>query len=396
MKILLINKFHYIQGGADRHYLELANLLKRNGHEVVFFSMNCVKNIPCEQDKYFVDYLDFSKIKIDKYLFKIIGRMFWSREAQRKLEQLIKEEKPDIAHLHNIYHQISPSIITTLKNNNIPIVMTVHDYYLVSPLYSLYAKNKIYNPGYWNYWHIIVTRAVKNSLAASILSSVVNWWHRHRGYYAKVDLFISPSNFLAKHLKRVYPDSRIEVLPNFTEAHENTGSVLKDYYLYAGRIINEKGVELVLQAALVLPNVKFKIAGSGPEEPKLKEKYSLDNVEWLGQVETKELNILIKESKAVIIPSRWYENCPLAILESFSLGTPVIASNIGGIPELIQDGYNGLLFENDNRQSLIEQISRINSSNELRQYLAVNAREAAKKYTADTYYLQLMKLYESI
>ena len=396
MKILLINKFHYIQGGADRHYLELANLLKRNGHEVVFFSMNSIKNTPCKQSKYFVDNLDFSKIKINRHLFKIIGRMFWSREAQRKLEQLIKEEKPDIAHLHNIYHQISPSIITTLKNNNIPIVMTVHDYYLVSPLYSLYANNKIYNPGYWNYWHIILTRAIKNSLAASILSSIVNWWHRYKGYYAKVDLFISPSNFLAKHLRRVYLNSRIEVLPNFTESHESIESVSKDYYLYAGRIINEKGVELILQAAIELPNVKFKIAGSGPDEFKLKDEYNLDNVKWLGQLETKKLDILIKESKAVIIPSRWYENCPLAILESFSLGVPVIASNIGGIPELVQDGYNGLLFKNDNIQSLIEQISKINNSDELRQHLAMNAKEAAKKYTLDTYYMQLMKLYESI
>ncbi len=396
MKILLINKFHYIQGGADRHYLELADILKEKGHEVIFMSMHYSKNIPCPQNKYFVDYLDFSKVKFNKDFFKKIKTMFWSKQAERNLEQLIKDEEPDIAHLHNIYHQLSPSIINTLKENNIPVVMTAHDYYLVSPLYSLFAKNKIYNPNKWHYWNIIFNRAIKNSLGASILSSMVNYWHRIKGYYAKVDLFISPSNFLANHIKRVYPNANIKVLPNFVHEINKENILEGDYYLYAGRIINEKGVDLVLEAAKSMPNINFEIAGTGPDEDILKNQYNLPNVKWLGQLSSDELQNKIGSAIACIIPSRWYENCPLAILESFALGTPVIASHIGGIPEIVRHEYNGLLFDNDNVSSLIEQIEKLNDNMNLRKLLRSNTIISAEKYSTEDYYMKLVEMYETI
>ena len=396
MKILLINKFHYIQGGADRHYLELADILKEKGHEVIFMSMHYSKNIPCQQNKYFVDYLDFSKVKFNKDMFKKVRTMFWSKQAERNLEQLIKNERPDIAHLHNIYHQLSPSVIHILKKNNIPVIMTAHDYYLVSPLYSLFAKNKIFNPNKWHYWRVILNRAIKDSFGASVLSSTVNYWHRIKGYYAKVDLFISPSHFLANHIKRVYPDARVEILPNFVQKVDAGDSSVGDYYLYAGRIINEKGVDLILKTAKRLPKIKFEIAGTGPDENRLKEEYDLPNVNWLGQLSSEDLQLRIESAIACIIPSRWYENCPLAILESFVLGTPVIASHIGGIPEIVRHKYNGLLFKNNSVDSLIEQVEILNNDSNLRDLLASNARISADKYSTEDYYIKLMEMYESI
>jgi len=396
MKILLINKFHYIQGGADRHYLELADILKAHGHEVIFFSMQGSNNIECEQSKYFVNHLDFSKVKLDKDLFKKIGRMFWSRQAQSKLQQLIDNEKPDIAHLHNIYHQLSPSIIKTLKKNNIPVVMTVHDYYLVSPLYSLFAKGKVFDPDRLKYWQIIINRAVKNSLAASVLSSTVNWWHKFRKHYSKIDLFICPSQFLANYLEKVYPDANITVLPNFVKELDNASGNTGDYYIYAGRIIDEKGVDLILKAAKRLPNINFRIAGIGPDEYKLKKEFSLENVKWLGQLNSQKLQKEIGKAKAMIAPSRWYENCPLSILESFSLGVPVIASNMGGIPEIVKDKENGLIFENDNPADLVEQLKLLDKNEDLRKTLAHNSKIAANNYSTENYYNKLYSLYESL
>jgi len=396
MKILLINKFHFVQGGADRHYLELANLLRDNGHEVIFFSMEHAKNIPCEQSNYFIKYLDFSRVKLDKDFFRKIRRMFWSREAQVKLEELIGQEKPDIAHMHNIYHHISPSIIKVLKKHGIPTVMTVHDYYLVSPLYSLFAKDKIFDPKRCQYWQIVISRAIKDSFGASILSSMVNWWHRHKGYYRQIDLFISPSHFLATRLKQVYPKVKIKVLPNFVKRVNDKLSKPGNYFLFAGRIINEKGVELILRAAKKLPAVEFLIAGTGPDENRLKQEYNLSNVKWLGQLETNELQKKISAAKAVLVPSRWYENCPLAILESFALGVPVIASRMGGMPELIRHEYNGLLFESDNVDNFRKQIEIINNDDNFRDNLAVGAKESSYDYNLTKYYNRLVNLYESI
>jgi glycosyltransferase involved in cell wall biosynthesis len=396
MKILLVNKFHFVKGGADRHYLELADLLRSKGYEVIFFSMQHANNFDCKQKKYFIKYLDFSQIKFDKYFFKKITRMMWSREAQTKLQSLVTEEKPDIAHLHNIYHQISPSILKILKRNDIPIVMTVHDYYLVSPLYSLFTKNKIFDPKRWQYWKIAIQRAIKNSFGASAFSSLIHAWHKYMGYYGMIDIFISPSHFLATRLGQAYPKARIEVLPNFVKTINNKIYKPDNYFLFAGRLINEKGIELFLQVAQKLSSVQFQIAGTGPDEDRLRKEYDLANVTWLGQLDNGSLQDKIQSARAMIVPSIWYENCPLIILESFAFGTPVVASRIGGIPEIVRHEHNGLLFNNNDIDDLCTQICRIDSDNGLHKDMSWGAKESALKYSEEEYYKKLLKLYESI
>ncbi len=396
MKILLINKFHFVQGGADRHYLELGELLRQQGHEVIYFSMNHPDNQPCAQAEYFLDYLDFFRVGIDRQLFKKIKRMWWSREAQVKLEKLIMAEKPDVAHLHNIYHQISPAIIPVLKKFKIPIVLTVHDYYLLSPAYTLFARNEIFDPVRWRHCQAVVKRAIKNSLAASVLASLTNWWHQHRGYYLGVDCFISPSRFLAAKLREFYPGINIKVLPNFILDWPEEIFPPANYYLFVGRLVPEKGIEMFLRAAAQLPDQRFLVAGQGPEQAALMKRYDLPNVRWLGQLAGVDLQNVLARARALIFPSQWYENFPLAILESFASGVPVIASRLGGVPELVQSGVNGQLFAPSDLTALVAAIKEFDTDSKQRQHLSDGARETARQYRAENYYRELMKIYEGL
>lgn len=401
MKVLLVNKFYFVKGGAEKHFFDIKELLEKNGHQVVVFSMQHEKNKPSPYSKYFVSKVNFENVRFDKEGLRTAGRMLYSFEAARKLSKLIKDEKPDIAHVHNIYHQMSPSVLLTLKKHSIPVVLTLHDYKLLCPNYLFFTKGKVCErcKGY-NYWQAINNRCLKNSLPASILACVEMYFHKIiKAYEDSVNVFISPSEFLIKKI-REWEEPIIEIrhLANFIDAQGAGYNPPGNYVLYFGRLSQEKGIKTFIEAAKGI-DYQFKIVGSGPLENELKKKVSqekISNVEFLGYQSGEALKDSIKNSLAVVVPSEWYENQPLTILEANSLGKPVIGSRIGGIPEMIEDGKSGYLFETGSVDDLQKKINMMIADRNKVEKIGQRSHQLVQQRSPEKYYKKLVKIYESL
>lgn len=400
MKILQVNKFNYRRGGAEKYFLDISTALKNAGHEVAIFSMRHPNNHPSPWEKYFVSNLDFRHNNI----FDIIrtpGRIIYSWSARRKFARLLDDFQPDIIHLHNIYHQISPSILAPAKKRGIKVVMHLHDYKLFCPNYKLYTQNTFCErccDG--NYRHCLEHRCLDNSYSRSLIATVEMWFHHQiKKYYENgVDHFISPSKFAkSEAIKFFWPAEKISVLLNFVDQVNTPKAVKENYLLYYGRLSNEKGIDLLLEALKKCPETYLKIAGIGLEEEKLKalsKKYKLENqVEFLGFKFGSELESLISSAKAVIIPSRWPENMPFTLLEALNAGTPVIAARVGGLPEVIQDGQNGFLFEPENVDDLA---AKINSLPSLPSDISEKSIASVANLTLDNHLKKLLNIYQEV
>ena len=405
MKILLINKFFYLKGGAETVFFQERDYLKNNGHKVIDFSMQHPDNFPSEYANYFVsniDYHDGSKAGKINVLEKarIAIDFVHNRDAVKKLRSLIEKEKPVIAHLHNVYHQITPSIITVLRNAGLKVILTLHDYKLICPTYLMIDnKNTICDKCHRkSFIQATINRCQEGSFFKSLLLSVEAYWHKWAKTYERVDLFLSPSNFLADLLSKYRADAgRIEVLHNGIDINKYECSTKDaEYAVYFGRISREKGVETLLHAHQLLSNkFQLKIVGTGPLMGELKEKYP--EVEFTGYKKDAELKRIINRASFVVVPSEWYENCSMSVLESMAFGKPVIGSRIGGIPEQIQDGKTGLLFEMGNVRELAEKMMVLASDKDLRKKMGRAAREKLeRKYSLDAHCARLMKIYDGL
>ncbi len=400
MKILQVNKFFYVRGGSSRYFFETSNLLQSYGHEIAYFSMRCPRNEKSEWSKYFVDYILFNDIEPRQYI-KVVLKMFYSFEARRKLSKLLDEFKPDIVHLHSIYHHLSPSIIFELKNRNIPIVQTVHDYHLISPNHTLFHDGKICEVTKPNhYYKAIFHKCVKKSYIASLAEALEQYTYYFLNINKYVDTFIAPSRFLANKLIEYGIDkNKIQILHSFCDIQNFKPNFNEGIYiLYFGRLSPEKGLNYLFKAMKFLPNVPIKIVGIGSMEEELKRMVidlRLKNVEFLGFQNGEKLKQLISKSKFTILPSVCYEIFPLSVLEAFTSGKPVIGSEIGGIPESVKNGYDGFLFEPGNAEDLAEKISYLWSHPALCREMGRNAREYVEKnFGPEEHYEKLMDIYK--
>jgi glycosyltransferase involved in cell wall biosynthesis len=372
MRILQVNKFYYPRGGADKYFLWLTGALEKAGHTVAVFSMNHPKNLPTPWSRYFVSRVSFNEGGIKNKL-KVPGRVLYSFAAKRKFARLVKDFQPDIIHIHNIYHHLSPSILTVARHNHIPVVMHLHDYKLISPDYNLLSKatgcQKDIRPK--KYYQYLFGRAVKGSYAATALAVAEMYLHHSilKIYEKNISLFIAPSQFMRDTvIKSGWPKNKIVTVYNpyspdlKPKTNANKTPYTGEYLLYFGRLNSEKGIATLVTAAS-RTGEKLKIAGIGPEEAVLKKLSQETNAktEFLGFKNATELQPLIAGAKAVIIPSIWPENMPLSLLEAMNFGRIVIASNIGGLPEIIKDGENGFLFKPGDKDDLIRQIKRLNN-----------------------------------
>lgn len=353
MRILLINKFLYPRGGAETYMLRIGEQLTKNGHEVQYFGMYDEQNIVGNNAESYTENVDFHKKQLSAitYPFKII----YSRENRQKLKIVLDDFKPDIVHLNNINFQLTPAIIDEIYEQNIPMIQTVHDLQMLCPNHLMFQDFKVCERCKGgNYMECIKHKCIHNSLPKSVIGTLESYLYHIGTTYTKVDAYICPSRFIEGKLLEysdIYRDKTI-FLQNFIELPTIKGLQKKPYVLYFGRFYEEKGICVLLDAIKLCPNIHFVFAGDGP----LKDLIIGQNIEYVGFQTGDNLRNLIEEASVSIYPSIWYENCPLSVLESESLGTPVIASNLGGIPELIEDEKTGRIVKEMNADNLAKVI----------------------------------------
>jgi glycosyltransferase involved in cell wall biosynthesis len=406
MKIVQINSHYRHLGGAEKYYLELSDLLIRKEHEVAFFSTKSSKNLESPWKKYFVGEVDFQTNKIKDFPRKF-SRIIYSMESRRKIGQLLDDFKPDIVHIHNIYYYISPSILGEIKKRRIPIVQTVHDYQLISPNVTLFSNGKINEETKkTKYYKAFIGKTIKGQRGTSFMATMLSYFQEaFKLYQNNVDLFITPSRFMkSKLIEYGFDKNKIIQLNNFvTKTRKTSIRIGEKYILYFGRLNEAKGILFLLDTAKQLPTIKFKVAGNF-EDKQIKykvlgkvRKEKIRNVEFLGFKETKELNKLILQSQFVVVPSLWYENQPYSILETFALGKTVLATKIGGIPEIVHDGKNGLLFEPGNVNQFVQKIRKLWENPVFAKKLGKNAKKLADEgYNPEIHYKKIMAVYNSL
>ncbi len=405
MKILIVNTIYYPQGGAPIYGLKLAELLQKKGHTPIPFSMQNPKNIETPYEKYFVSPIDFRK-KLrritPKKALDVVGRIFHFSEAKQKMEQLLDDEQIDIVHLNNFLHHISLSIIEPIVRRNIPLVWTLHDSILVCPNTNLFddKRSEPCSKCTNSFKRIVLPvlkRCKKGSFLASSLASAEALYISLKRVQKIPKYFISPSEFLKEqHSKMSFDTSRFVVVPNFVdcaefEPHPEPG----DYALYFGRLSQEKGLEFLIKAFAKLKDKKLVIVGTGAQENELKKLARALNapVEFVGFRRGEELRKSIYNSRFVIVPSVCYENAPLAILESFASGKPVLASDIGGMPELVT-GDVGRLFPPKDADAIAETVEKLWDDDIKISIMGRSARKIAEeKYSIEVHLEKIMEIY---
>ncbi len=411
MRILMVNKYFFIKGGAERYFFELSNLLINQGHEVLPFAMKHERNELSEYSRFFVDAIDYtSEGSIHNILrsFSTFLRMVWFKQAQKRIEALILETKPDIAHLHMIDHQISPSILPILKKYNIPVIQTVHQYKLICPNYRLYnmRTHQICEKCIGSHaFHPVIERCHMDSVLAGAMIGAESQIHRCMNVYKKyVDIFHVPSHFMGEKLKEGgIPEEKIHHLFYTLDFNKYIPSYRnKSYFLYYGRLAREKGVMCLLKAIREIhnKNIEYYIVGEGPEKTTL-ESYVHENelhqVRFLGYKSGDALKDIIDNCMGVIIPSEWYDNSPLVIYESMTMGKPVIVSRLGGMPELIQLDKNGFIFDSHDYKMLSQYLDTLICHPQMRKQMGKNARQLAKEmFHPNVHYKEILKIYNTL
>ncbi len=405
MKILLVNKYLYPKGGDAISTLATGALLKEQGHEVFFWGMAHPKNPNYATTSYFIDNIDYGIEGGFKEKIKAAGKLLYSVEAKNKFEALIHLKQPDIVHLNNFAHQISPSILHVLKKYKIPSVMTMRDYKMICPSYSLFSNNApCERCAEGRYYQAINQRCHKNSLVASTLVAAEMTLHHHiLDIYAQISLFISPSRFLKEKIQAMGFKKEVTHLPNFVKVKEHEPSYDYDHkgkqIVYFGRLSAEKGLSTLIKAVKGL-DVQLKIIGDGPQKPELEnkiEKEGIKNIKLLGYRTGKDLHNEIKKSMFIALPSEWYENNPRSAIEAFALGKPVIGSRIGGIPELVIDKETGLLFTPGDSEDLAKKMQWLIANPGISQSMGKKARKfVEEKRNPESHYTALMQIYNQV
>lgn len=404
MRILQVNKYHTVRGGADRVYFETIRLLSERGHQVVPFSMADQTNELTPYERYFVKNLDWAAVRSASWPERLgtVVRSLYDINARRQLASLLHGFRPDVVHLHNLHYQLSPAILHTLHRFGLPVVMTLHDFRLSCP--NGYHYNKTMGiceacRGH-HYWNAVKYRCLKDSRAGSALAAAAVTLHMILRLWRLVDVFIAPSVFLRQKMLDsgvVSPERIVHAFYFVEPAHyvpaDNPGS----YVLLFCYLVPQKGIMTLLRALTRFPNLPVRVAGEGPAETEMRtfiQEQGLSQVEMVGFVRGEALHDLIRGGMLTIVPSEWYENSPMTVYESYAVGRPVLASRIGGIPELVEEGETGLLFQPGDVDDLADKLQQmISQRDRLFEWGKRGRQKLERELGPERYYQQLMAVY---
>ena len=392
MRILQVNKFLYPKGGSETYMFGLSDSLKELGYEIEYWGMKDDRNIINDTYNSFVENVEFNSLKGGEQIKQTLNTIY-SFESKKKIKVVLDNFKPDIVHIHNFNFQLTPSILPEIKKRGIKIVYTAHDSQFACPYHRLYnferdetcikcIEGKFYN--------CIKDKCFNGSFFKSVVGSMESYFYHGLDYYNKyIDVVISPSRFLADILKKMYKKDII-VNHNFIKLDKSERVGKEDFILYFGRISREKGIIDILPF-FEENRIKLIIIGSGPEESKI---ISSKYVNFIGPKFGDELFKYIRKAKYVIQPSKWFENCPMTIIESFACGTPVIGAKHSGFIELINDGINGFLIDfntNDWQNDMLRCIHNYEDT------LSENAEKSYEnKYTKEVHIPKVINVYNNL
>ncbi len=401
MKILMVNKFHYLKGGSEKYYFELADLLKKKGHEIAFFSMQNEKNETTGNKEYFVESIDLNSNNKLKALDVI-----YSKQNKQKMKEALEEFKPDIVHLNNFQRQLSSSIIEAIKEKNIPIVFTAHDIQAICPNIMMLDPQKSICENCKNgkYINCIKKKCIKNSTLKSVLGAIEGYYYKNKKIYTeKIDAIITPSEFYRKKfIEEGIPEEKVTAIHNFIDINQYDVQTQDDgYALYFGRLSKEKGIINLVQAFSKTATGTLYIAGEGEEKENIqkiiKENKQEDRIKLLGFLPKDQMKETVRKCKFVVVPSIWYENCPYSIIETLAIGKPVIGTDIAGIPELVENNKNGFTYQRDDIQELSTKMEQLFTDQELVKTMGENAKKIAQEsYTEDAYYNKIIEIYQKV
>lgn len=386
MRVLLVNKFYYRRGGDCIYMMELERLLKSKGHDVAVFAMQYPENLPSVWSQYWPSNMT---------TIKAFYRPFGDSEVRRKFTALLDDFKPDVVHLNNIHTQLSPVIAEIAHDRGIRVVWTLHDSKLVCPCYTCMRDGKWCTECFSDKKAVIRHRCMPGSVPGAIVGYLeAKKWNKERLQKA-CDLFLPPSQFMADTcIQGGYDAAKFKVLCNFIDVKkvENPSLEKSDYYVYLGRLTKVKGIETLCGVAAKLP-YKLVVIGGGELESDLRKKYEGQSVEFLGQKNWDEIRPVLESARFMVIPSEWSENNPLTVIESLALGTPVLGADIGGIPELIDEGKTGMVFDSGNSSDLRRKIEEMWSHPF--DYKAI-ANTAQERYSSDRYVDDVVHIYKNL
>lgn len=417
MKILLINYAYFITGGPERYLFNVKNMLEENGHKVIIFSMKNKENFPSVYEEYFASPINsddswyFSGNGGIKDRLKQIERLLYSKEVEHRLSLLIKKEKPDIAYVLLYQKKLSPAVLVACKKNNIPIISRISDYQMMCPKCTFYRNENICEECKKTKLLSIKNKCTKNSYLSSILWYLADQYHHYKNFYDLIDAFVLTNPFIKQKLQeyKYYDKQKYYVIPTcskrryeYIKGHEQKKKSPKICYI--GNVFEHKGVDLLIKAYSNLknPGLKLVIMGNDPDNIVLNmlsdNRYRSKSIEYIKHSDENKVLEVLSESLFFVLPVKWYENLPNTILESFSVGTPVISTNIGSIKYMIEDGNTGFLFENGNLKHLTEQIYKALSLSK-DQYESMQKKcqnEIETRYSFEKHYQSLIGLFNQV
>lgn len=396
MKIIQANKFFYQRRGAERVMFTQIEELEKRGFEVFPFAMKFEENFESEFEKFFVSNLATESLRISQ-IPKYLGRALWSMEASRKLSELISETEADIFHGHNLYTQLSPSVLWSAKKAGLKTVISLHDYGLISANYALWDGEKPLSPAKMTFGEIVESKYIKNSAVATGVLELIVRWQKWRKYYEKyTDKFLAVSEAVKKAMIEAgYNGDKIEILPNPAPKRSKIGGSFKERegVLFFGQVEASKGILTAIKATKKAKQ-KLYIAGNGNLVNEVKR---YNHIRYLGRLNQEELQEMMTKVKCAIFPSKWSEPYSMAGIEAMAAGLPMIVSDRGGFPEMVNYGKAGMLANPDEVEVWVEMIKDLCENERIWENFRENALwQVKEKADLEKYMEKLIGIYKEL